>query len=81
MYIPLTISILSYLGINSRITVLISSGTYLLDGLVLGGIGSAIIGTSKLTASGISKMINKIKGEGPEAVNKFKETYLEVYNS
>ena len=45
----------------------------LLDGVVLGGVLSVGIGATKLTATSISSMMNKIKGEGPEAINKFKD--------
>ena len=45
----------------------------LLDGVVFGGVLSFGIGATKVTATGISSMINKIKSEGPEAVNKFKD--------
>ncbi len=45
----------------------------LLDGVVFGGVLSVGIGATKVTATGISSMINKIKSEGPEAINKFKD--------
>jgi hypothetical protein len=45
----------------------------LLDGVVLGGVLSVGIGATKLTATSFSSMINKIKSEGPEAINKFKD--------
>ncbi len=49
----------------------------LLDGVFMTGAVSTAIGIGKVTVQGATKLINKIKGEGPEAVDAFKKVINE----